>query len=80
MRDYLGLFFGLTFLIAGAVLLYNGMSNDYASQSAAIIGGATFLSLGAVVMWIRLRDWWEWRKEYREYRKNQFKDFEDART
>jgi len=70
VRDYLGLFFGLICLIAGAVLLYNGMSNANAGQSVAIIGGATFLSLGAVVMWTRLRNWWEWRKEYREYREN----------
>jgi len=68
MRDDLGLFFGLIFLIAGAMLLYNGVSNADATQSAAIIGGATFLSLGSVVMWTLLRNWWEWRKEYRRYR------------
>ena len=75
MRDALGLFFGLSFLIAGAILLYNGMSNANAGQSVAIIGGATFLSLGAVLMGSFLRNWWEWRKEYREYRKNEFTDF-----
>jgi len=56
MRNALGLFFGLILLIAGAILLYNGMSNAGASESAAIIGGATFLSLGAVAMWTRLRN------------------------
>jgi len=70
MRDATGLFFGLSFLIAGAILLYNGMSNADASQSAAVIGGATLLSLGSVLMGTFLRNWWEWRKEYREYRKN----------
>jgi len=68
MLDDLRLFFGLIFLIAGAVLLYNGVSNNDASQSATIIGGATFLSLGSTVMWTVLRNWWEWRREYRSYR------------
>ncbi len=49
MRDDLGLFVGLIFLIAGAALLYNGVTNSDA-QSATIIGGATFLSLGLTVM------------------------------
>ena len=62
MRDDLGLLFGLTFLTAGAVLLYNGLSNSDASESATIIGGATFLSLGSTVMWTVLKNWWEWRE------------------
>lgn len=68
MRDDLGLFIGLVFLIIGAALLYNGVSHSDASQSAAIIGGATFLSLGSVVLWTLLKKWWEWRREYRRYR------------
>ncbi len=68
MLNNLGLFFGLIFLIAGAVLLYKGVSNADASQTAAIIGGATFLSLGSVAMWTVLKNWWEWRREYRRYR------------
>ncbi len=68
MRDDLGLFFGLILLMAGALLLYNGVSKSDASQSAAIIAGATFLSLGSVVMWTLLKNWWGWRKEYRRYR------------
>ena len=63
MLDDLGFFFGLIFLIAGAVLLYNGVSHNDASQSTTIIGGATFLSLGSTVMWSVLRNWWAWRKE-----------------
>ena len=70
MRDALGIFFGLTLLIVGAVLLYSGMSNADASQSAAIIGGATFFSLGSAVLSALLKNWWKWRKEYREYREN----------
>jgi len=68
MRDGLGLFFGVIFLLAGTVLLYDGVSSADASQSATIIAGATFLSLGSIVMWTVLRNWWEWRKEYRRYR------------
>ena len=68
MRDDLGLFFGLVFLIIGGVLLYNGTSNADASQSAAVIGGATLLSLGSVVTWTLVKNWWEWRREYRKFR------------
>jgi len=68
MLDDLRLFSGLIFLIAGAALLHNGMSNADASQSATVLGGATFLSLGSTVMWTVLRNWWVWRKEYRRYR------------
>jgi len=68
MLDELGLFFGVIFLLAGAVLLYKGVSNADASQTAAVIGGATFLSLGSVLMWNVLKNWWVSRKEYRRYR------------
>lgn len=64
----LGLVFGLIVLIAGAALLYNGLTNADATQSATIIAGATFLSLGATILWNLLKDWWGWRREYRRYR------------
>jgi len=71
MRDNLSLFFGLILLIAGAVLLNNGVSNAYASQmnqSATALGGATFLSFGSMVMWTVLKNWWKWKKECERYR------------
>lgn len=68
MRDELSLFFGVIFLLGGAMLLHHGVSTGDASQTAAIIGGATLLSLGSVVAWKVLKNWWEWRKEYRKYR------------
>jgi hypothetical protein len=68
MLNDLGFFLGLIFLIAGAALLFEGVSNAEASQTAAIMGGATFLSLGSVVLWAVLKNWWAWRKEYRRYR------------
>jgi chromate transport protein ChrA len=64
----LGLVFGSIVLIAGAALLYNGVANTEATQSVTIIAGATFLSLGATVLWNLLKNWWGWRREYRRYR------------
>jgi len=64
----LELVFGLVVLIAGAALLYNGVTNTEATQSATIIAGATFLSLGAAILWNLLKNWWGWRREYRRYR------------
>jgi len=68
MLDNIGFFIGLIFLIAGAVLLYSGASSADPSQSGEMIGGATLLSLGLIVMGTVLRNRWEWRKEYRRYR------------
>jgi drug/metabolite transporter (DMT)-like permease len=62
-----GLFFGLIVAIAGAVFLYNGMSNADVIQSTAIVGGATLLSLGSAVMLILLKNWWNRKREYRRY-------------
>jgi hypothetical protein len=68
MLNDLGLFFGAIFLLAGAALLYKGVSNADASQTATIIGGAVLLSVGSVLMWTVLKNWWEWKREYRSYR------------
>ena len=64
----MSLFCGVICFLGGAALLYKGVSNADASQTAAIIGGATFLSLGSTAMWNVLKNWWVWRKEYRRYR------------
>jgi drug/metabolite transporter (DMT)-like permease len=64
----LELVFGLIVFIAGAALLYNGVTNTEATQSATIIAGATFFSLGATILWNLLKNWWGWRREYRRYR------------
>jgi len=64
----LGLVFGLIVLIAGAALLDSGVANTEATQSVTIIAGAAFLSLGAIIIWNFLKDWWGWRREYRRYR------------
>jgi hypothetical protein len=42
-------------LTLGAVLLHDGVSHPDAGQSAKIIGGAAFLSLGSITMLIVLR-------------------------
>jgi hypothetical protein len=49
------------FLIAGAVLLYDGFSTSDLSQTAKVIGGAIFLSLGLVSSWFGVKNWWKWR-------------------
>lgn len=59
MRDDLSLLLALTFLIGGAILLYDGVSDADPMQSSAIIGGAVLLALGSVVVGIVLKNWWE---------------------
>jgi pilus assembly protein TadC len=68
MRDTLGIFIALVLLILGAVLLYDGVSTNDASQSAKAIGGAALLSLGLTIMRFALKNWWKWRKVSRDYR------------
>lgn len=68
MLNDLGLFSGVVFLLAGAVLLYKGVSSPEEGQTAAILAGAMFLSVGSVLVWTVLKNWWEWRREYRRHR------------
>ena len=66
-RDMIGLIFGGVFLLAGAVLFYNGISGGDLVQ-AETIGGAALLSLGVVTLGIILRSWLKWKRELRKYR------------
>ncbi len=68
MRDHLATFIALILLIAGAGLLYDGVSTSDVSQSARIIGGAALLTLGLTISLFVLRNWWKWRKLSRDYR------------
>jgi len=61
-------FLAFLFLITGAVLLYDGFSTSDLSQSAKVIGGAIFLSLGLVRSWFAVKNWWKWRTVYKESR------------
>jgi len=70
MRDTIVPLLACLFLIAGALLLYDGFSTSDLSQTAKVIGGATFLSLGLVSLWLGVKNWWKWRTIYNEYRKN----------
>jgi hypothetical protein len=62
-RNDLGLIFGIIFFLAGAALLYGGTSNSDANELAAVLGGAALLSLGSIVLWILVRNWWKRRKD-----------------
>ena len=61
-------FFALIFLMIGAVLLANGESASNSGEEASIVVGAAFLTLGFIIMWTVVKDWWEWKKEYQKYR------------
>jgi hypothetical protein len=61
-------FFAFLFLIAGAVLLYDGFSTSDLNQTTKVIGGAMFVSLGMVSSWFGVKNWWKWRTVYKESR------------
>lgn len=68
MRDTIVPFLAFLFLIAGAVLLYDGFSISDLTQTAKVIGGASLFSLGLVSFWFGVKNWWKWRTVYKEYR------------
>jgi hypothetical protein len=69
MRDTLALFFALVLLLTiGATLFADGSYVSDSSQTARIIGGATFLSAGLASMWFALKNWLKWKRFYKEYR------------
>jgi NhaP-type Na+/H+ and K+/H+ antiporter len=68
MPDNVSIFFGVVFFIVGAALLLQGQSSTDVSESATTVAGAAFLSLGSIVLWAALRNWWGWRKELKRFR------------
>jgi uncharacterized membrane protein len=69
MLDTLMPFLACLFFVIGAALLYDGVSTSDLTQTAKIIGGASFLSLGLVSLWIGVKNWWKERTDYKEYGK-----------
>ena len=67
MRGGKALFLALLLSMMGAALLYDGVSESGASQTAKIICGATFVSLALTTAWAVLRNWWEWKKIRESY-------------
>jgi flagellar motor component MotA len=65
---FIGLFFAFIFLVVGAMLLNDALSNVDSSQSAHVIIGAASISLGAATLCGALKNWWRWRKEFQRYR------------
>jgi len=67
MRDNLALLLALLFLIFGAVLTYDVVSNSGVSGTVRILGASVLLSLGLLSIWIALKNWWKWRRIEKEY-------------
>jgi len=62
----LPLFFALLLLIAGSLLLNDGASKSDISQTARVITGAVFLSLGLISICIAIKNWWKVKRIYKE--------------
>ena len=60
MVNIQGLVFSFVFLIVGAVLLWNCISNSDSSQ-ILLLSGAAFLAFGPVTIWLVARSWWKLR-------------------
>ena len=66
MRGNLGLLFVLLFLIFGAVLVHDDVSNSEVSGTVRILGGSVLLSLGLISVWTALKNWWKWTRGEKE--------------
>jgi uncharacterized membrane protein len=68
LLDTIAPFLAFFFLVAGAALLYDGLSTSDLMQTAKMIGGASFISLGFVTVWFGVKNWWKSRTLYKEHR------------
>ena len=68
MRDTVAALFGLTFVVIGGALLTGDISQTDTSQTARLVGGASFFSLGLLNLWFALKNWLKWKRDCREYR------------
>ena len=66
MLDKLGLSFAIVSLLLGIILLYDAVSRSDLTQTARVIGGAVFFSLGLVTLSLVAKDWSKWRKHHKE--------------
>ena len=65
MLNKLGIVSAVIFLLTGAVLLYGSVSGPDTSQTARLLGGATSVSLGLLAILLVVKDWLEWRRQYK---------------
>jgi hypothetical protein len=69
MPGLISFIFAVTFLLAGAWLLHDGVSaRDLLHLQMEIIAGATLLSVGVVSSVLLLRGWIKWKRELAKYR------------
>jgi len=52
-------------VLIGAVLLYDGVSTSDVTQTARVIAGAAFLSLGLMALWLTMKRWVQWKRDYK---------------
>ncbi len=52
-------------VLIGAVLLYDGVSTSDITQTARVIAGAAFLSLGLMALWLTMKRWVQWKRDYK---------------
>ncbi len=65
MLNKLGVAAAVLFLLVGAILLYDPFSGADTNQTGRIIGGATLVSLGLMTLSLVGKDWWHWRRHYK---------------
>jgi len=66
MLDKLGLSFAVVSLLLGSILLYDVVSRSDLTQTARLIGGAVFFTLGLVTLSLVVKDWSKWRKHHKD--------------
>jgi len=68
MRETLGLLFALLFVTIGVALLSDSGTQSNAQETALMLFGASFLSIGLLSLALTVRSWMSWNRKSREYR------------
>ena len=68
MLNKLGITAAIVFLIIGLTLLFDPFSGADTNQTGRILSGATLVSLGLMTFLLVGKDWWHWRRHYKNER------------
>lgn len=57
---------GLLFITVGLALLVTTVGLATINESAQVLGGASLVALGSIMIWVAFKHWLKWRRLLRE--------------